>query len=192
MADDDRDGQRPHRPDRRSLIRTGAAVGAAAWVVPQLISVTPAAAASVCIGSAAPHKIADPISGPFGAFLIGSVQFCYTSGTNLIAGSSSGGLLQVDDFLAIRVTRPDLSVSSLLVGSYWNNWDNNTCPGLATWANASIAPYVPQNPTNGAGSSPAIDITTLLQSSPSLPNTIDVFVYNCGGLGGTGTEVWLI
>lgn len=193
VADDDPQGASPSGPDRRSLIKAGAAVGVGAWVAPQVFSATAAAAASVCVGVATPHKIAGPTSTPpLGGFIIGSAQLCFTQGSHLIAATSGGGTLQVDDFLVIRVTRPDASLSSLVVGSYWNNWDINTCPGLIAWANANVAPYVAQNPTDGAGSSPAIDITGLLQSSPSLPNKIDVFVYNCGGNGGTGTDVWLV
>lgn len=184
--------------DRRSLIKTGAAVGAAAWVLPQVISMSPAAASVVgCVGVTLPNKITGPTTPPFTgntAVLMGSANLCWQSGTVTVAGSSAGAQFGVDDFLAVRVTRPDASVQSLLIGSFFPlNWPNvGACPGLGAWATANLGSFSSITPPNLAGGlCDAVDITSLLQSSAVTPNTIELFVYNCGGNGGATTDLWL-
>ncbi len=190
--------------DRRSLIKTGAAVGAAAWALPQVVSMSSAAAASAsdCVSAPPPLLIAPAqpsVLRPNGATLVGAVTFCYfTGGTGtLIAGNSLGTAnLAADDYLAIRVTRPDTTQASFLVGSYWSPWNISSptiCPNLAAWAAANLPGLTQLSPPpgwNGAGQSSPINITSLLQSSATTANTVEVFIYNCSGLSGY-SDIWL-
>jgi len=191
--------------DRRSLIKTGAAVGAAAWALPQVVSMSSAAAksASDCTGPALPILLAPAkpsVITPNGGTLVGAATFCYFTGGGgtLIAGNSVGTAnLAVDDYLAIRVTRPDTSQASFLVGSYWNPWNISSptvCPNLAAWAAANLPGLTQLSPPpgwNGAGQSSPINITSLLQSSATTANTVEVFIYNCSGLSGY-SDLWLV
>lgn len=205
LAGENQQGAGSSGLDRRSLIKTGAAVGAAAWVLPQVVSMSSAAAASKsdCQGPALPIQLAPAkpsVLTPNGATLVGSATFCYFTGGGgtSIAGNAAGSAnLAVDDYLAIRVTRPDTTQASFLVGSYWTPWDitNPTvCPNLATWAAANLPNLTQLNPPpgwNGFGQSSPINITSLLQSSATTANTVEVFIYNCSGLSGY-SAIWLV
>ena len=203
-AEERETGGAPGGMDRRSLIKTGAAVGAAAWALPQVVSMSSAAAASAsdCVSAPPPILIAPAqpsVLRPNGATLVGAATFCYFTGGagTLIAGNSLGTAnLAIDDYLAIRVTRPDTTQASFLVGSYWNPWNISSptiCPNLAAWAAANLPGLTQLSPPpgwNGAGQSSPINITSLLQSSATTANTVEVFIYNCSGLSGY-SDIWL-
>lgn len=191
--------------DRRSLIKTGAAVGAAAWVLPQVVSMSAAAAASKsdCTGPPLPILLAPAQSSvitPNGARLVGSSSFCYFQGGGgtTIAGNSLGTApISSDDYLAIRVTRPDTTQASILAGSFFTPWDivnPVVCPNLSAWAAANLPSLTQLNPPAGltpTGFANPINISSLLQSSATTANLVELFVYNCSGLSGH-TDFWLV